>query len=246
MNNTHIYIPFYDSNDKSYSKHAIYLGILGEKCVHAVLKRIYPKKKGFIVKHPEWNEDYPNDNSFDISVTSQDGKRLLDGEAKNWKKQPRTYGVDTVQKQIISRFITSTARLKILFISYLELLTEEAISLIQESGILIIELGYLITDKLSFIQTFNSLHKKLLSYLQPKQLSLTPLISSSSTPLTINNKSIIHNDNHTLNNQSKINNHLSIIYDTYGEKYRNSFINNRRTTFKPYDNEKFMINPYIS
>jgi len=66
---------------------------------------------------------------------------------EDWDKKDRPYGRESVIKEVIPRFKGSLAPIKILFITFISLLTKGAVRLIEESGIRIIEIGHWIIGK---------------------------------------------------------------------------------------------------
>jgi len=121
------------------------LGINGERFVTSVFERLIGKKrlqKGWYqIKHQDWGNNYNYGTGVDIEIHDEDDKPLIDAEVKNWKTQSKPYGTDVALKEIHTRFWQSTAPIKILFISFLHLLTYEARDLIKQAGIEIIEIG---------------------------------------------------------------------------------------------------------
>ena len=176
------------------------LGILGEMLANAVLSTLYPKCKGYIVQHQNWRKNYVMGEGLDLQDKDSHKRSLVDVEVKNWKKQPRTYGIQTAKDEILSRFSNSTAKLKLLIITYLSLLSKDAIQLIRSCGIQIIELGDLVT-KQTFRQLFQNGIKRLKSILFGEralstQHKLVEYLSNNNNANSINtNTTEIHDTN---------------------------------------------------
>lgn len=136
---------------KSYSK--IRLGIQGEKFVLAIFEKMLGKrrqKREYRIEHNDFSiKRYPMGTGLDLKIL-KDGKPLIDAEVKNWNQQLRSYGVEHAQSEVIDRFIYSLAPIKLLFISYMSLLTSKAIKLIRSYGIQIIEIGATIKPNTSW------------------------------------------------------------------------------------------------
>jgi hypothetical protein len=97
---------------------------------------------------------------LDVKVLDQNKHALVDVEVKNWKHFDRPYGSCVAKSEILDRFAQSTARIKLLIISYRSLLTQDALTLIRSHDIQIVELGNLVT-KSTFSQLFASTLKQL-------------------------------------------------------------------------------------
>jgi len=132
-------------NKGKVTPHNIVHGICGEKPIVHMIKCMIGKtrfRKGwFYIKHNSWGRHYCHGHGTDITVFDKDHDSIIDIEIKNWKEQPRNYGIETAQNEIIDRFRDSTAKIKLLIISYISLLTYKARDLIENAGIKIMELG---------------------------------------------------------------------------------------------------------
>lgn len=74
-------------------------------------------------------------------------------EVKNLWKRNRTYGIDWVKSEVLSRFTSyQGVHYKFLIISYISMLTKDALEFLRQQGITVIELGtHLVGDKISKI-----------------------------------------------------------------------------------------------
>lgn len=121
----------------------IALGIQGEKFILNRLDKLLGKRRqrrNYRIEHNSFNRSkYPMGTGLDLKVF-RDDKPLIDAEVKNWNWFNRPYGTEFA-KEILDRFIGSIAPIKLLFISYVSLLTHAVIELIKKAGITIIEIG---------------------------------------------------------------------------------------------------------
>ena len=117
------------------------LGKIGEMFSNAVVKSVFKTKKGFRVKHVNWN-NYTHGSGLDLRVFRQN-KLFLGIEVKNWRYFDRPYGVEFAVSEIIDRFKEFTGDFKILIISFKSLLTKKAILLLNNHHIHILEVGKL-------------------------------------------------------------------------------------------------------
>ena len=117
------------------------LGIIGEMFSNAVVKSVFKTKKGFRVKHVNWN-NYTHGSGLDLRVFRQN-KLFLGIEVKNWRYFDRPYGLEFAISEIIDRFKEFTGDFKILIISFKSLLTKKAILLLNNHHIHILEVGKL-------------------------------------------------------------------------------------------------------
>lgn len=120
-------------------------GKVGEQFIVDRLQNIIGKKrlarKWYHIRHHDWGRNYNYGTGTDVTVYDDKGEPILDIEVKNWKQQPRTYGVEFTQSEILTRFLNSMAKIKLLIISFKELLTDKATDLIRSNGIKILEIG---------------------------------------------------------------------------------------------------------
>ena len=115
------------------------LGIALEKFLFAVLKSFFPEKKGYNFWHVDWHKytKYQG-QSIDLQLFFKD-LLLIDFECKNWRFQQKFYySFKDAQEQIVARFKNSTAKLKVLIITFLDQLSRPAQRLLQKHNIVVI------------------------------------------------------------------------------------------------------------
>ena len=171
---------------QEFDDYRLALGLIGEKVVVAVNSILFPKKKGYLIQHSNWLE-YNYSTGTDIKVFDCEGRFLLDVECKNWRFFVRPYGEAIIESEIFDRFETSSARIKVLVISYLSLIPKYLVPKFKQLGITIIETSQL-TTKATFYKVFNKLIQPLLQLkqqlLQPfKHKPLTTYYQQQTTPL---------------------------------------------------------------
>ena len=127
---------------KMKSNNKIGLGVIGEKFTNSVAKSIFKVKKGYRVKHVDW-DNYSYGHGLDLRVFKRN-KQVMAVEVKNWREMNRPYGTETARTQIIDRFKNYAGGLKVLMISFLCLLTKKALELLEAHNIYIIEIGKLV------------------------------------------------------------------------------------------------------
>ena len=118
------------------------LGIIGEKFNNSVAKSIFKVKEGYRVRHVDW-DNYSYGHGLDLRVFKRN-KQVMAIEVKNWRKMNRPYGTDIARTEIIDRFKNCAGGIKVLIISFLCLLTKQALTLLEKHNIHIIETRKLI------------------------------------------------------------------------------------------------------
>ena len=178
------------------------LGLIKEKCVNAVTSMIFPKKKGYQIQHSNWSE-YNYSTGTDLKVFDCEGRFLLDCEVKNWQFFVRAYGTAIIESEVFDRFVTSTARLKLLVISYLSLIPKSLLPKFKQLGITIIETSQLTTNQ-SFYKVFNQLIKPLHTIKQQLQQPFKhkELMTYNNNNNTKNNTKNVDTNIVTVNNSS--------------------------------------------
>jgi len=129
------------------SNNKIGLGVILEKWAYAVLKSIFKASESFRIKHINWN-NYSYGHGLDLKVF-KGSSQILGIECKNWRDFDRPYGTNIAVHEIIDRFANFAGGIKVLVITFLSLLTKEALRLLQTHKIHVIEIGKLI-GKLDF------------------------------------------------------------------------------------------------
>lgn len=120
----------------------VFLGLL--------LKSTYKRKNGYLVEYHETIEEYiqksnPNTPKSDNIVYCNENE-FLEGEAKNWSQQNKPYGHKTIyEKVLINRLIHSNALLKILFISFISLISKKGLALLKAHNVHVFEIGKVVT-----------------------------------------------------------------------------------------------------
>jgi hypothetical protein len=202
----------------------IQLGKNGERFAVSIFEQIIGKRRiqrgWYNIKHQNWDNNYTYGTGVDIEV-SEDNKPLIDIEVKNLKNQHRPYGTDFAVKEVVPRFYGSTAPIKLLFITFLCLLTEKARQLIEQAGIEIIEIGNWIV-KATWKETFKKFmlnhYYELKSCLKLKPLSnraskKRPIFSCSSTSSCLTsdcNNPLNMNKKHDINIECKLTKYIPI------------------------------------
>lgn len=121
------------------------LGKISEMLFYSLFCSLYPKNEGYSVKHVNWKK-YNYGHGVDLKVF-EGCKQILGIECKNWRDLDRPYGTDIAETEIIDRFKHHGSGLKLLIISFIDLLTKQALQLLKQHGIHIIEVGKLIGKK---------------------------------------------------------------------------------------------------
>jgi len=125
-----------------YTPENLYWGALGEKPVAKVIRMLYPAERGFKVTSNSFKsiKDYCSGEGMDVKV-----RNLFEIEVKNLKQQDKPYGTDFVKRHILSR-ARNCNLLKILIITYINLLTKAGITLLHKHGWIILEVGERLTE----------------------------------------------------------------------------------------------------
>ena len=218
----------------------IQLGINGERFVVSAFERIIGKRrleKGWYqIKHQDWENNYNYGTGLDIEIL-ENNKPLIDGEVKNLKNQSRPYGTDFALKQVIPRFEGSQAPIKLLFITFLCLLTTKAKQLIKQAGIRIIEIGSWIvkaTWRQALKQFMLSHYHELKSYLKLKSLKNGTSKTRHNSSSSLVTSSSISNCNYCYYNSTTNSLKINKTHDTNIKckltKYLNS--NDSKTIFE--------------
>lgn len=121
------------------------LGVILEKWAYAVLKSIFKNNNGFRIKHVNWDR-YNYGFGLDLRVFKR-SSQILGIECKNWRDFDRPYGTDIAIHEIIDRFTNFAGGIKVLVITFISLLTKEAIRLLKANSIHILETNKLIGSK---------------------------------------------------------------------------------------------------
>lgn len=135
-------------HDDYFTNDNLYYGKTGEKVVTNSLRTKYKTKDGFEVKHNKFNNEYEYSCGKGIDIKLFEGcKEKAQIEVKNWSRQPKPYGLDSVQQDILPRFSHNGGGIKLLIITFISLLTKLAVQLIEQEGIQIIEVGERLTTE---------------------------------------------------------------------------------------------------
>jgi len=107
-----------------------YWGKVGEKITARAVKTLYKKKNGWIVKCNKFGKlsEYKYNNGMDITVEKE-----IAIEVKNFKIQPRAYGLDFVKAEVLSRRADKTLP-ALLVMTYSKLLTQASKELLTKEG----------------------------------------------------------------------------------------------------------------
>jgi hypothetical protein len=99
-------------------------------------------KYRYEIKHNDF-DNYARSQEKGVDLRVYNGKRLVFAiEVKNWKWQKRTYGIDYIKEQILSRFDGIICDFKVLIISHKKMLSEEGLHLLEENHVRIYEVGH--------------------------------------------------------------------------------------------------------
>ncbi len=122
------------------------LGLTGEKWIKLLLNAVF--KYGYKINSNDYDNYAKSQEKGSDFQIAQLKEVLFAIEAKNWLLQKRTYGVETVKEQILTRFegLDETV-IKILFISYKRLFSKEALKLLSDNHIYVYEVEKVFTVK---------------------------------------------------------------------------------------------------
>jgi hypothetical protein len=109
------------------------------------LKSLFKRKDGYRIKHTDF-KCYNWGFGVDIRVF-KGCKCLFDIEVKNWRILDIKYSVSVAREEVLTRFKNSGAKVKILFISHMEVFSKRALGLLSDNNIHVFEIGKLIGKK---------------------------------------------------------------------------------------------------
>jgi hypothetical protein len=195
----------YVLGDDCITKDNLYYGIKGEQVINSATRKAFPE---WTVKHNSFGSryEYACGHGVDLTAT-KDGFLPIYGEVKNLKQQPKPYGTDFVKRHVLPRF-EGLFGVKVLFITFLSLLTQDALVMLKRNGIIPFEIGErLTTEFFKHYEKVYQLANRIKSKVQPKPSSssipltnpntLTPYCISSNTPIS-NNKENNNKTNNTI------------------------------------------------
>jgi hypothetical protein len=172
---------------------------IGEKFIDSAFPNEYK------ITHNDWNnyKTYRHKDDEPIDGKIFDGRMRLCGvyEVKNWTDINRVYCQGTIQTEIIDRFNQYPHVLKILFISYIKLLSTTAIKRIRDAGIHIVEIGKRINGydfKTTLLVSLRTQIRKLINSLTKS--AQTNFIQYT-LPVVVNHNANTNNANNTNNKQ---------------------------------------------
>lgn len=117
----------------------LFLGLL--------LTSSYKKTENFLPKYHRTVGEYIDKQSKESdNIVYYNEMKFLEGEAKNWSQQNKPYGRNTIyEKVLLNRLIHSNALIKILFISFLSLISKKGLALLKAHGVHVFEVGKVVT-----------------------------------------------------------------------------------------------------
>lgn len=167
------------SKDGKFTHENLYNGMVGEKVTNSAMRKAFPD---WTVKHNPFGNQYRYACAHGVDLTlTKDGYLPIYGEVKNLKQQSKPYGTDFVNRHVIPRF-EGLYGLKILFITFLSLLTRDAQYLLKRKGIIPFEVGERLTTQ--FFTEYPKLIK--LAQLIKSTIKPTPRFVQSSYPALTN------------------------------------------------------------
>jgi len=199
----------------------IALGIILEKWVFAVLKSLFKAREGFRVLHVNWQR-YNYGHGQDLRVF-QRNRQILAIECKNWRMLNRPYGTDICETEIIDRFKNHAGGIKLLIITFADLLTKKARNLLKQHNVHIIETCKLIGKrdfprKHHFVELFYQVKQQITHLLsRPKKVLFGSGLYQSKLVTDVSN--FVSDDTDTgSNRQQPILEHLLLPHDTDSKK----------------------------
>lgn len=171
------------------------LGISLEKFIYSVLKSF--KKPDYDISHVDWKK-YNKGFGLDVWLTNRKTKETIGIECKNWRLFNKPYGTKTAKSEIISRFLDyetehgKLLKLKILIISFKELLTKKAIKLLKLHNIHIVETNKLIGKKDFRTRLFYQLKAKIERLIRKKPKTTHSLTADLFDLLFKSNKVVVN------------------------------------------------------
>lgn len=128
---------FFHLSDEEWTSHKNEKwGMIGEKIITQAVKTLYKKRDGWIVDCNKFGKlsTYKMGSGMDIVVTKKSTNEMeIAIEVKNFKAQKRAYGIDFVEKQVLSRR-KYKSRPALLVMTYSKLLTKKAKELLHKEG----------------------------------------------------------------------------------------------------------------
>ena len=193
----------------------LYTGMSGEDLELALMQDCFEPSIGWRVKHNDLTntETYCRGKGMDMILQSpRNGyENMVAIEVKNYNpnQQEHRYGTNWVKKEVLARYRDTEARIKLLVITNIKLLNEEAITLLYNEGWAIFETGVQLTQELYIQETkFREIAKRLQNLLTAKfkELRLFPF----------NHSNIYYKPNSTIENKTNYQNEISYKtnYDT--------------------------------
>jgi len=183
------------------------VGLIGEKLIASA----FPKEYKVIAN--DWNNyrTYMHKDGEPVDGKIFDAKMRLCGvyEVKNWTDINRQYCLGTIQTDIKDRFNQYPHVFKILFISYVKLMSSTAIKRIKDAGIHIVEIGKRINGydfKTSLLFKIRTQIRKLIhsltsraqpNFIQHTLLNLSVNVNNTNTNNLIDNNKLIDNNRQT-------------------------------------------------
>lgn len=123
------------------------LGKIGEQVLYSLFHSIFDRDHYRIKSndYKNYNNGIGHGTDFKIWLGSC---LLFDIEVKNWKLFSKPYGHDIIESEIIQRFRTSTAKYRILVISFIGLLSKSGLNLLKRNNIHVFSLDTLLGHKI--------------------------------------------------------------------------------------------------
>jgi hypothetical protein len=171
--------------------------MLGEDIYNAIIHKAFPD---WTIKHNPFSKRnllssryrYACSHGVDSTAT-KDGFEPIYSEVKFLKQQPKPYGTDFVEKHVLPR-LKGLFGVKVLAITYLNLLTRKAQALLKQHHIITFEFGErFTTDIFNNYSLIIKLAQQLKTTVKPTPRFIItksyPLIDSYLKPLAVDNQS---------------------------------------------------------
>lgn len=169
---------FWHGRDDYFTSDNLYVGKTGERILYSALSMKFRKSDGCKITHNPFNDQYKYACSHGLDLTLETPEFTVAIEAKNLNLKPKPYGTKFVYEKVLPRFVrVSPKMIKILIITYIELLTKKALRLLSKMHIHVFETRQFLTIdiyKKENLKQLYSLSNNLKNFIYEAQQPIQP------------------------------------------------------------------------
>jgi hypothetical protein len=159
LNQFEMPIDFWHGKDDYFTSDNLYDGSTGERIICSAESMKFKKKDDCFIRHNDWKSQYKYSCSKGIDIILETPEAIVAQEVKNLRLKPKPYGTVFVMKKVLPRFIDIPPNaIKVLVITYRELLTQTALKMLAKCHIHIFETRFFMTNEIYQKQNLKQLY----------------------------------------------------------------------------------------